>query len=207
MRPPFLILIAAASLVLSNSVMAGPPADNPAAAPTPHSTPAPYTGRLTPVPEQEVRLWAAGSTWCQNPQGDTCTGQFFWGRGRDGQFMEIGLFGLGQSDSDGIIAMTSPFELRNGQQCYALRSSDLRFATLPGLQGGGPNPEAATRFESEVRSEIDKHPGRLDCVAFFRDAEGRVRQRRYFAGAVQPDDPTEVFTVTIGRPDVPSNAI
>lgn len=157
---------------------------------------------LTPVPEAEVQAWTTGSTWCLNPENDGCRALFYWQRSRSGQLVELALVGLGESEADGMLSVAAPFRMQGARQCYNLRVSDLAFERVGGP--GAVNEQAAEQMEREWREEVERQAGREECVAFFRDQNGLIRQRRFYNGVAQPEDPDEVFRVRLGRPDAES---
>lgn len=187
-----LVCLAAGSAAAQNGGRAA------AAAATP-ARPAPV---LTPVPAAEVQAWTNGSTWCLNPENGGCRALFYWQRSRSGQLVELALIGLGETEADGMLSVATPFHMQGARQCYRLQPSDLAFERVANL--GTVNEAAAEQVERDWRAEVERQAGREECVAFFRDAEGMIRQRRFHAGVAQPDDPEEAFSVRLGRPDAES---
>lgn len=186
----------AAAVAIAAMLTAGQAAAQ--AAPRPEG-PRPAARTLTPVPDSEVQAWTTGSTWCLNPEDGGCRALFYWQRSRSGQMVEMALIGLGQSEADGMLSVALPFRMEGARQCYRLQPSDLAFERVGLL--GPVNEEAAAQVENEWREEVRRTAGRNECVAFFRDDEGLIRQRRFHDGVAQPDDPEEAFQVRLGRPD------
>lgn len=189
-------LFAALSLGLAAAPAAAQQPERPSvvAPRTPQTAPV-----LTPVPAAEVQAWTTGSTWCLNPENGGCRALFYWQRSRSGQLVELALIGLGDSEADGLLSVATPFHMQGARQCYRLRPSDLVFERLARL--GTVNEAAAEQVEREWRAEIERQAGREECVAFFRDTDGLIRQIRFHAGVAQPEDPEEAFSVRLGRPD------